>query len=978
MFNTAREVFINVRDWTNESTPDIIKQRTLLDWVHIASLAGTLTSWVNNAAHTYKNFNTLDDNGLRRLHQERDSAAVNYSEANKKLQEGSLGAALRRIDVALDEFSKTMRLRANNVEELASAKIVYADMLRFKGITLFYLDRFDEAIISLRQSLELIPEQPIVVNILAFIAIYHPTKKNLTAAKRYVVESLELNSTQIFANFYHAMLNDDYDLMQQTIDGLVKISQLREVTPKNQWEQIKELHNLEATSLDVFVLYITVEWINVCTKRHDDLRTLSEIANCCGMILQKYDSAILKKCAGMFLESRFNALMKIAKAKSTSSHFSEYDYAWQKSYGLLCVDPKEDKPEKKRYFFKQNVTWLDHATTKLFPSGADPQCLKADAMREKVGAIIAEWAKSGWLSFDTNTHIKKICSYVKELKHKPDDEETKTAIKELCKRKEDVIDCFVATCVVEKGWRPWFRVAKKINGNGAVESISSLLHIICETQGINLSVYSLDNENNIKRENDFSQTAAAVRKNAKRRDQPFELQVLLNENSDEFSVLHELNTTSRMYRLIALADCWSLLEKDPNNSFAWNILSNRGLAIIPVWAQEELLGLRKKSSSALIYSQLKTAITKYSADKYRGESQNDKIKTQFILLISHCQRKPISSYSVAEELKSIIESKQQPFSDCARVLKARLYLHHVVVEIGDDPVTLDTIIPSAASLTEPAAKALLELVSAEVKLRGFIKDADIHRPSPNEVMLHIKTYLKMTNVIADIGKIITPECLSAQLDTAKSSLLLSFGHGYASSLLVVLSNTAENFDAYRSLCVQFGFWNPNPVNVSEQIHQITGCPLCLPELSKMDFIYGLSDTIGDTKLKKFMQDLNAVLIKSKLVLSIDAYVRYTLTISRILYRNAVSDERPQVYELRECIAEGNFDIVEGLLLRFEKVKPLIPFEVDSFDYSKLKDKQQKIIRDALLYLNSVALHKNQAELDAANKARTVTVPNLKK
>lgn len=755
------------------------------EWVPVLTCLNYLGGWTSSLLSSRNN-----EFQMHEIAKERDSAIKVYELAQQSYLNNSLGLAMKYINDAIDEFKTPLK----NLKEVKFDKTMFAEMVFFKARILYAQNKYDEAICCIdhinlidqdnknKQTNGLLNNNLLALNLLAFLYIYH--KNDYRKAAIYLRESIKLNDTQVFARFYLGFINADKKLMSEAIDCLQKTC-LHLVQPDRKTDTV-EIRNLHASIIEDFIPYIVSEWLSVNTKNENNPRILSQIASACAGILSQLSSTLPKSCAIKISENRINALMRIAKIKSMGSRFEQYDLDWRDAFGLpstintfFCVYPS---------------SCVDHAVTQLFPYGTDTSYLKTDDFKKSMSLLIMEWAKMGWLTeiANSNPKFKALCQLVKQSKHKLNKEESETDIKIICS-KSDIISEFVDYYVTEKSWSPWFKVVKN---NTNEPMFTSLIHIACFVQGIELKVYQHEKDKLVLLS---SQKPFKAALNCKT-DAPKELHVLFNEDSDEFTLLHELNTPSRVYYWLALNGCWELLKKDPNNKTAWDILSKRSYAALPLIANESLFENNSNYSKEFIFGQLKNMI--------KQPTFREKVEAQFILLLSY-YKLTIPENKIDEVVilnNEIIASKQQPYAELARVMRLLLYRNSNYVP-NKETWNADLELFKNDDLNFSVSKNLRQLILAEVYLRDLYTDTCL---GADEKLINslLISYLEANKLINDDNAKNSTEIFCAKFLSERSKPILSFMHSFAASLLVEISKTSGDKNNYSDVCHKMKFEIP--------------------------------------------------------------------------------------------------------------------------------------------------------------------------
>jgi hypothetical protein len=179
---------------------------------------------------------------------------------------------------------------------------------------------------------------------------------------------------------------------------------------------------------------------------------------------------------------------------------------------------------------------------------------------------------------------------------------------------------FLATYVEGKGWKPWFR-AISADGN-----VLSLLVLACQEQGVNLSTYmkDADVEKHIKCISTLIPENPSV--NAKTKQQK-SMHVIYDTEQNEYTLLHELSTPSRLYRWMALNACWELLGDEPDNRYALEELGSRTAAALPIMAVERLAASATSTSSN---QGIRAGLSMF-IKKYNNPCPDEKVRAEAIL-----------------------------------------------------------------------------------------------------------------------------------------------------------------------------------------------------------------------------------------------------------------------------------------------------------------------------------------------------------
>lgn len=813
-----------------------------------------------NGMTLYKQINNLmSDKIFHEITTRRESAVSSYKLAQKCIEDACYQKALHHLEKALEEYSAHKQYKDTIKDEA-----LRADMYFYKAICHFFLEKNNSSIECLQKSISYEKSNILAFNFLAFIYMNCKDVASLDKAKRYLEESIKWESKQIFANYYVAKLNNNFESMKEAVDELINAFDVEDNISNAQQHGNEFKRNLEATTLAFFLPFLITDWLTVLAENVTDVEMLCRIANFCAELIaktqKKIQSTILNKVSIVVHESRIKALNKIAAIKKESSKFEHFDDDLLQVYSLSSSDGKR--------FVDYPTQWLDYSITKFFSHGFDLKYIKEN-FSDQVTNMIAEWAKLSWLAQDTDHRIKKICGLVKEINRSRIDlanlenkrqvlkiaandngitakkakgirlslDTSEASLLESCS-KEDVIDYFLDRYFNEKGWNHWFKIAAIRDENKEILSLQSLLHLAAKYHKIDLKIYTKKDKTLIA---STQSQVSELNEGA--------IHLLLNETKAEFSLLQEVNTPYKLYRTLAILSCRDLLEVDSKNELAQQILNKRLVASIPLEAKNYLF---KESSWAANTSSTYTMYRRlFEFTHPQGNKHNkwqyETIKAKLMLAIAHCQRQPVNEdlkYDLASELQEVINANVLPFSDWAKVFRARLVFRYVPFDQEIVKEATSLLQEETNNLISFEAKLFHKLLLAEYKIRRSFDGAS--EKTWKDLTIKAKDYINDYLKLIGIDMASKDPCyklLKDKIESAKNSPLLAYCLGYAASLISLINN--EEAEEYRFICMQLGFISSDdkPVTIKEKLGFPQFVCFTKDQLSLENASYGLANII---------------------------------------------------------------------------------------------------------------------------------------
>src|SRR3990167_1373002 len=340
-FKKAKETLVD--PWFNRTMMDIQNLRTFLtdinleQWVQIGALANSSLLSLVNIHHLYQSFatrNLPDENVIRLVMRQRESAVTSYKQASESFRDGSHGKALNEVNSALAEFTKTL-LQKYNIEEMRADETLQAEMLLLKAICQLFLAKSTTSIKSvistLQAALKLDNNLIVAHNTLILINVH--LIKNPSAAKTNICSSLDLSQQQIFANYYHAKLNDDEKGMSSAIESLIRLFQDKKMMEsEGKSSESTAWRNLQATTLPCMAVFLVSDWLDYSATHAKQAETLVAISKYCASFVWTQSEDIIKRCCNMILETRIRALRRISFMKRSATVFEAYDDEWRNEY----------------------------------------------------------------------------------------------------------------------------------------------------------------------------------------------------------------------------------------------------------------------------------------------------------------------------------------------------------------------------------------------------------------------------------------------------------------------------------------------------------------------------------------------------------------------------------------------------------------------------------------------------------------------
>ncbi len=537
-----------------DSALESVKEATMLDWLVATGLAATSLMIANQGVSFYQSLfggrkmNKLD---LIAIASERESALSQYRESLADINSDSLGSALLTVNTAMTDFKRTLSRNPDAIE-LGNNKKLLAK-LHYMRAQIYSLQ--DEALLAEKELLTAVMYHPgfiLAHNLLAHLYLY--PLHNQDKAKKSLQTSLSLNRHQVYTSFYLAMLNNDLPAMNAAAEKILHV--YYQQFEANRLDKLRDEHpaltTLLATTPFATIPYILVNWLDVKLEKERNPQALLSIVNAFNAILNEVSAISNTKLRVMMQECRISALLKLSKMKVMADEFNVDEAALRDHCGLSTVEGDANS-----YYFEYAGEHLDKAVSGLFARGTETEYLKDPKYHERVAEIIIGWAKHGLLNGDSKIIISELIS-------------PQSVSKEL-------VSYFIDTYVKGMGWKPWLTVVPDR------EQMHSLLSLSCEEQGVQLLIYSRDQEHN---KNIVKDPLASVA-NAKS-----VLRVLYDpecSSVNSFKLLAPLSAPADLYLWMALTECWVLLKKDDAvNAYALSVLGERGLAVLPQYALAKL------------------------------------------------------------------------------------------------------------------------------------------------------------------------------------------------------------------------------------------------------------------------------------------------------------------------------------------------------------------------------------------------------
>lgn len=880
----------------------------------LVTVAANALGLIHTGLYLRRTYQSMDEGALQQISREHESAVNSYREAQRLAREGSTPAAIALLDNAIREFSFTAP-RTRNYQALNSQNLFFANLHFFKAILLFTQKKYAAAIESAKIALTFNKEQPLACNLLAFIHLYHMRDEN--AARECLVESLNLNPTQVFANFYLAHLDKDAIKSNEAFALLQKTFELKESKHPEIADKIPEVLNLTATTLPDFIPYLAIEWLGRHTEIENDRRELARIATIFNIVIANCQTLALEHCRALLLEKRINVLAKIARL--SGSAFEDFDMAWRNAHG---------KPfhhgDKKLYFFQYGAAEIDHYFLKLMAlGGTDAQHLLSPSLRADFVRYVIAWGKLGRFSGINHSGIHQLNKLIKKLNKKEDKKALEEKILSLC-NSPVILEFFLEEYLSGKGWEPWFKILRVTDEQG-VEAGHSLIQPLCRDRHVPINYFQLNAEGKLVNEA-FQDKKGFLN--------------LCAADNNEFSILQPLDSPGGVYQLLAKQDCMALLTIDPDNAVAQHFLSLWRLGSFPASAEKSLMANPRQAGLQL------RLFTQFHGIKYNRCIYED-TAALFMLAVTHTHLHAVENFDLKDGLRRIINSKLQPYVDFAQVLRARLELRHVDLGAMEEAKKLFV---SDADLSQPAAKNLHLLLQAELYLHGFNRAGLLILPDRGKVYTAILQFLRNEEIHTEN---ITPELLKHHFNKVKNTFLKRYCLGYAASLLAATSESSE-FNRYLDLAKTCGFCPSTTTNLEMISRVILGLPTCVP-IDMQEH----ADRQDEYVLRRYFDKLGKVYHASTLIMPAEAYVNYALVSSKLAPKwhlpshnwvyNDVPEEEAWLH-LRDSINQNHSLLLLYLLVKVEANGGKPPFNLSEIKLDNLTDSRRPQIANWLVHL----------------------------
>lgn len=911
------------------SAGDAIGVRNLVDintalgiCISTMTIGTQITNW-------FRAKNT-DDANFHKVQQERESASQLYNAANNAFQAKQYGEALHLIDLAIKDLTHSQKQEKDSLIELEGSKLIYAEIYRFKGIVLFYDEKYEAALDALSLSLTYLEKQVLVLNLIAFIYInYLPTQHD--KAISYLNKSIAIDREQIYANLYLALKNRELVRANRLIKEFEQIAAARQGMDVQQLSNKTEIKNMAASMLEEFLPYMLAAWLELNTEILSDPDKLAHIAAICYELVDKFQSMQWKRYHERLLESKIRIFTKLSNIKSFGKAISDQDKNWIKGYSFSLPLEGDTK-----FFYPCLQRLVDRSITKYFPEGLNTTFLKLDSMRHEMAKIIIGWARSSYFYDDQHPEIIELKQLCKAERKGANNEK---AIKDKASS-FSLIEHFIDTYITDKGLTPWLRY---IHDD---ECKPSILYLLCAEKSIEISVYKI-----IDKENSIIQLIPKHGLQFVETDPKGKINLLLQGN--EFTIMHGLDRgPAKLYRLIAISTAHDLIEKDPNNRLAWHTLSEAGTQMTQTWQRPYSLNPALPCSPRLFQNEaINYLININSHCKARGkpENQHETAKMRLLTVLSHLQQAPISQFNIKESLANLYYMNIQPYSEIASVLHIRLILQGFYKQNKAIHKTfLDQVIIQFTNLNQYESRLLADLVWAEFELRGDRRQktiALVHRPHMNlSDNTHLIRYLRSTNIIENSTEIVQPQDFDNYIEKGGETILLDFCHGFAAYLLSLTCNNKNNFEAYQRICIKLGY-QKDPENLNELYCQIMGLPL-ETRLSN----YRLKEDIFNRYKSEIAFELQSILSRSRLMAPFSVIEDYAVT-------KVISSTYHLIpkwfHKLQKYIANKSMHKLYRVLLVIENSNNInFDFRPQDFDFSKYAQHEKYRLLNDLYYLRS--------------------------
>lgn len=547
---------------------------------------------------------TADD--LARLSHDLQSVNTLYDRAMIEMFHGSLGQARNTINLALTAFKVAVG-RNKALSEVNDNKAKHAKLLEKRAEIFVLQGEYAAAEQDLLEAIRLGRAATSAYNMLAHIYINHlhdPSKADL-----YLEQSWALDSQQLFARFYRGCASGnaaDADAVANEILAVYHRQFLAQQEISNEvnpmLHKTTEWNRLHHTAPAICVPYLVMNWLEMKMSFERDPRMVLSMADSLKMLLTEHVDDIPKMLQVKLKEARIKALMRVATLRKNEAAFNDNELVLRQKNSF-----QEGAEDARKHYFVYAGQHVDHAVSDLFTDGIQTDFLYE--YPQKMGAIIKGWAQQGWLVADNQVGIHLLCEKLQLLKRDQYNEALISEIDKICTHPE-TIKHFIDTYVKDMGWLPWLRVVVRESADDQRIVIFSLLAIACDKQGVHLKLHLLDEQ----------QTPALHLLDNKVANHLPCLSVAYQAGHSEFQMMHELTTPSRLYRWLALRECWDLLRHDDAFSHpVLEILGARGYATLP---QMALARLSDSDVSSLQKEAVIAGLKKY-IDQHKG---NDKDK----------------------------------------------------------------------------------------------------------------------------------------------------------------------------------------------------------------------------------------------------------------------------------------------------------------------------------------------------------------
>jgi hypothetical protein len=630
LFTAAKGILVD--SWYARTAEDaasiyeVGRNLSLEQWVQVGSLANSSLLALVNIHQLYQivaSSHLPDERVIHLVMQQRDSAVTFYKRASESFGEGNYGKALGDINTALSEFTKTP-LHKYNIAEMKADEALQAEMLQLKAVAQLLQAHTQRQITAvtkiLQQALKLDSHLVVANNLLAFIYIH--LLKSDESAKGYLQNSLNLCQQQLFARYYSAKIHNNEKEMHRSMKELVILFQDKQLSDEAKFNTRTDWRNLQSTTLPFMVTYMLTDWLEYSAKYADKPETLATVANVCANIAWSQPDEIVKKCSIMILETRIRALRRISKMKALATEFEPYDLEWRASHSLPTIDASDTY--EKKYLMRFPASQIDHSILRLVTSqNVDLKFLTQEDYAPRLAKLIKSWIQHGFLFDDQNPLIDNIKVQIKLCKHFTGKQriDAEAAILNLCNDKA-LLEYFDHTYVLSADNETLCRTF--IIDNQPL----SLFHLICEFANIELHVYqpdedgyrlvhSVSNPLSISLQGPNLDTKTGLGKC---------IHVVYDQEHSTLAFLSNLDTPARVYRRIAASHCWSLLEKDPSNKLARDILTRDGNIVLPSLPMPEAAN----DNPAFDFNPLAGGVTSIQANQVflKGEEIEKAIREQ--------------------------------------------------------------------------------------------------------------------------------------------------------------------------------------------------------------------------------------------------------------------------------------------------------------------------------------------------------------